>query len=76
MKKTSIIFVSLSGLGFLMSLIALILLGFSENPFIPTELPIDVLLTHPLVWAVISGSLLLVAISDLMKQKNKNANED
>ena len=69
MKKVNLITCVLSGIGFLLALIALSVRVIGGEPFFP-EFSIDVLLVHPLVWGVISGAIFISAISPLLKKED------
>ena len=67
-KKSTIVFCIISGTGFIMALIGMIVLASRDSPIFPTEFSVDVLFTHPLALAVISGSVFVVALYELMKK--------
>ena len=69
--KSNVITCVLSGVGFILALIALILRVINGDPFFP-ELSIGELMAHPLVWGVISGTIFISAVSPLLgKEKSK-----
>ena len=66
MTKVNLFVCVMSGLGFVLSVIALILLLVSNNPFF-SEHSIDAWILHPLVWAIISGTVFFPMLFQLLK---------
>ncbi|MCL2408948.1 MAG: hypothetical protein FWC96_04955 [Oscillospiraceae bacterium] len=61
MRKIDKFICVLSGLGLVLSLIALVLLVIGSDPFIP-EISLQAVISHPLVWVVVSGVIFLSTI--------------
>jgi len=70
MKKLNLITSIVSGLGLVLSIIGLILLLVSNEPFLP-EFSIDTLIVHPLVWTFISGVIFLSTLPQLLSNNEK-----
>ena len=70
MNKVNKIACVMSGLGLILSVIALIMLAISSEPFF-SELSANVLATHPLVWVVISGVIFFPTVTQLLKEMGK-----
>ena len=70
MKKVNIITSILSGLGFVFSTIALIMLLIRGEPFLP-ELVLDALVVHPLTAMIFSGLIFFPTITQLFAEKKK-----
>ena len=66
MKKVNIFICVMSGIGLVLSVIALILLLVSDNPFF-SEHSINAWISHPLVWAILSGSVFFPTLFQLLK---------
>lgn len=70
MKKINLLISIVSGLGLLLSVIALILLLVSNEPFLP-EFSIETLTVHPLLWTTISGVIFLSTLPQLLSTNEK-----
>lgn len=70
MKKVNIIVCIMSGLGLALSTGALVFLLVRGEPFLP-EYSISALIEHPLVWAIISGTIFFPAFFQLRNKKEK-----
>ena len=69
MKAMIRIGIVLSGLGFIASFIALVVLIVGDNPFLP-ELTITEIMSHPIAWLIFTGFFLFMSISDLKRSKD------
>jgi len=70
MKVLSIVGVVFSGLGFIASLVALVVLIVGDSPFLP-ELEITEIISHPIAWLSFTGFFLFMSISDLKKSNDR-----
>ena len=70
MKKTDILICVLSGVGFILSLVALVLRVHNDGSFLP-EFTIAALSTEPLIWAVISGVTFLPKVALLLGKRRR-----
>jgi len=69
-KKISVITCIVSGLGLILSVIAVIMLLVNSESLFP-DFSINALTTHPVVWAVISGIIFFPTLGQLLS-KNKD----
>ena len=69
MKTISRVGIVLSGLGFIASIIALVVLIVGDNPFLP-ELTFTEIINHPIAWLFFTGFFLVMSISDLKKSND------
>ena len=71
MKKINILICIVSGLGFVLNLIALIRLLVSNEPFLP-ELSINALLDHHLTWVIMTGIIFFPTLFQLLSKKEES----